>query len=103
MAALGAQVIDVGGESTRPGAEDIGAVEEMRRVLDVVRGIRDHDEGVAISIDTRRAEGEGAGLASCLTEPSCGAALAPSACVEEKDLWSSVSLSTCTSSCACVY
>ncbi len=37
MAAAGAEIIDVGGESTRPGAEPVGEEEEMRRVVPVVR------------------------------------------------------------------
>ena len=35
----GADIIDVGGESTRPGSEPIGAIEELARVLPVVRGL----------------------------------------------------------------
>jgi dihydropteroate synthase len=52
MAAEGADVIDVGGESTRPGASPVGEAEELRRVLPVIRRIR----GLApISIDTTKA------------------------------------------------
>ena len=54
--AQGADIIDVGGYSSRPGAEDVGLEEEWRRVsmaLDVVASI---DSGVVISIDTFRAE-----------------------------------------------
>src|SRR3954447_24643701 len=39
LAAEGAQILDVGGESTRPGAEDVPAAEELRRVLPVVEGL----------------------------------------------------------------
>ena len=35
----GADILDVGGESTRPGAEPVGAAEELRRVLPVVEGL----------------------------------------------------------------
>ena len=49
----GADLIDVGGESTRPGAERIAAAEELRRVLPVIEGLA--AEGVALSIDTYRA------------------------------------------------
>ncbi|MDQ3641274.1 MAG: dihydropteroate synthase [Actinomycetota bacterium] len=53
MVAEGADVIDVGGESTRPGAEPVPADEELRRVLPVVEGLAGH---VRVSIDTRKAE-----------------------------------------------
>lgn len=49
----GADVIDVGGESTRPGAEPVGVDEELRRVLDVVRALSNE---VRVSIDTRKAD-----------------------------------------------
>ncbi len=53
MVAAGADVIDVGGESTRPGATPIDADEEARRVLPVVRALT--DDGIVVSIDTMRA------------------------------------------------
>ncbi len=49
----GADIVDVGGESTRPGAEPVSAQEELRRVLPVVEGIADAD--ARISIDTSKA------------------------------------------------
>ena len=49
----GAQIIDVGGESTRPGAVEVPEAEELARVLDVVRTLA--EEGVCVSIDTRHA------------------------------------------------
>jgi dihydropteroate synthase len=53
MAAEGAQVIDVGGESTRPGAEPVPEAEERRRVLPVLRALRaELPAGVRLSIDT---------------------------------------------------
>lgn len=52
--ACGADLVDVGGESTRPGAERIGAGEELDRVLPVVSGLR--AAGVDVSVDTMRAE-----------------------------------------------
>lgn len=55
MVADGAAIIDVGGESTRPGAEPVPAGEELARVLPVIRAIRERSE-VAISIDTMKAE-----------------------------------------------
>lgn len=54
MVASGAQIIDVGGESTRPGAEAVSVEEELARTLDVVRALA--AEGVCVSIDTRHAE-----------------------------------------------
>jgi dihydropteroate synthase len=48
----GADILDVGGESTRPGAATVSAEEELRRVLPVVRQLRD----VPISVDTRKPE-----------------------------------------------
>lgn len=49
----GAAIIDVGGESTRPGALPIDPEEESRRVVPVIRALRDH-LSIPISIDTRR-------------------------------------------------
>jgi len=56
MISEGADAIDVGGESTRPGAEPVSAREEMRRVLPAIRAIRSRWSDVAISIDTVKAE-----------------------------------------------
>lgn len=50
----GADLIDVGGESTRPGAAAVSAEEELRRVLPVIRGLR-AESSVVISIDTSKA------------------------------------------------
>jgi dihydropteroate synthase len=47
----GADIIDIGGESTRPGARPVSAEEELERVLPVIRGLR-HVAKVPISIDT---------------------------------------------------
>jgi len=53
--AAGADILDVGGESTRPGAQPISAEEEMRRVLPVVEALSAEPDAI-ISIDTYRAE-----------------------------------------------
>jgi dihydropteroate synthase len=53
MRAQGADLIDVGGESTRPGARRVDAVEEIRRILPVVRELA--LLGVPVSVDTYRA------------------------------------------------
>jgi dihydropteroate synthase len=50
----GVDIIDIGGESTRPGAERISALEEQVRVIPVIEGLAGH--GVTISVDTMRAE-----------------------------------------------
>ena len=51
----GADILDVGGESTRPGAKPVSLDEELRRVIPVVRGIA-AETAVPISIDTTKAE-----------------------------------------------
>jgi dihydropteroate synthase len=53
LLAAGADMLDVGGESTRPGAQRVSAEEEQRRVLPVVRALS--DAGAVVSIDTMRA------------------------------------------------
>ncbi|MYS36516.1 dihydropteroate synthase [Streptomyces sp. KhCrAH-43] len=53
LVAEGADLVDVGGESTRPGASRVDGAEELRRVIPVVRGLV--SEGVAVSVDTMRA------------------------------------------------
>jgi dihydropteroate synthase len=55
MAAEGAQIIDVGGESTRPGAESVAAEEELRRVIPVIEKLRPRND-IVISIDTSKAQ-----------------------------------------------
>jgi len=52
MVAQGADVIDVGGESTRPGAQPVGDAEERRRILPVVAALA---PVVRVSVDTRKA------------------------------------------------
>ncbi len=51
MARAGADIIDVGGESTRPGATPVSAEEEMLRVLPVIERLRD----LVVSVDTTKA------------------------------------------------
>jgi dihydropteroate synthase len=73
LASEGAEILDVGGESTRPGAEPVSADEERRRVLPVLEGIAAHDWGAPgaegraapqISIDTSKASVARAALAA---------------------------------------
>src|SRR6266540_4816007 len=52
LAREGADVLDVGGESTRPGAEAVGAEEELRRVAPVVEALV--GDGLSVSIDTSK-------------------------------------------------
>jgi dihydropteroate synthase len=54
MVEAGADILDVGGESTRPGADPVGEDEELRRVMPVIEGLVARTE-VSISIDTYRA------------------------------------------------
>lgn len=61
MEADGAAVIDVGGESTRPGSDAVSIDEELERVIPVIEGIRARS-AVAISIDTRKANVAAAAL-----------------------------------------
>ena len=55
MAAEGAQIIDIGGESTQPGAEFVAVEEELRRVIPVVERLRAKID-IFISIDTSKAQ-----------------------------------------------
>ncbi|MBM3674242.1 MAG: dihydropteroate synthase [Actinobacteria bacterium] len=61
LAAQGAAVLDVGGESTRPGAAPVDAAEETRRVVPVVRELAERT-AVPISVDTTKAEVAAAAL-----------------------------------------
>jgi dihydropteroate synthase len=88
MAAEGAALIDVGGESTRPGAEPVGAAEELRRVIPVIERLR-AATAVIISVDTSKAEvmraasAAGAGLINdvrALREPGALDAAVASGC-----------------------
>ena len=60
----GAEWLDIGGESTRPGAEPVAPDDEMQRVLPVVEAIRAALPDIGISIDTRRASVARAALAA---------------------------------------
>jgi dihydropteroate synthase len=54
MAAEGADIIDIGGESTRPGAEPVSEIEELERVLPVLKAVR-YEIDFPISVDTYKA------------------------------------------------
>lgn len=52
----GADILDIGGESTRPGAAPVSSLKEMERVIPVIIGIRAENEDIRISIDTTKLE-----------------------------------------------
>jgi dihydropteroate synthase len=56
LVAAGADMLDVGGESTRPGAEPVAAAEEIARVVPVIAALRAEGVALPISVDTRKAE-----------------------------------------------
>ncbi len=64
LVAQGADILDVGGESTRPGAEPVSADEELRRVLPVLEGIAAADLDAQVSIDTSKASVARAAIAA---------------------------------------
>jgi dihydropteroate synthase len=75
LAAAGADVVDVGGESTRPGAEPVDEAEELRRVVPVVEALAGQ---VRVSVDTRtRAVAEAAIAAGATIVNDVSASLAP--------------------------
>jgi dihydropteroate synthase len=84
MAADGAAVIDVGGESTRPGAQAVDLEEELRRVIPVIERLRAETRAI-ISVDTSRPEvmraaaAAGAGLINDVRALRASGALAAAA------------------------
>jgi dihydropteroate synthase len=87
LAEEGADILDIGGESTRPGAQPASAEEELARVLPVLRGLR--DLGIPVSVDTlkpqvmRRVLSEGADMindVTALRAPGALEAVRDSAC-----------------------
>ena len=52
----GADLVDVGGESTRPGSDPVEFDEELRRVVPVIEGLAKARPGTPISVDTRKPE-----------------------------------------------
>ncbi len=64
MIAQGAQIIDVGGESTRPGAKFVDAQQEIERTIPLLSALRDASAPAALSIDTRKAQVAEAALAA---------------------------------------
>lgn len=64
LLAEGADLVDLGGESTRPGAAEVPADEELRRVVPVIERLRAGGCAAPISVDTRKAEVARAALAA---------------------------------------
>jgi dihydropteroate synthase len=62
LLAEGADIVDVGGESTRPGAEPVSAAQELARVRPVIEGLSAAHPGTPISIDTSKASVAAAAL-----------------------------------------
>lgn len=58
----GADVLDVGGQSTRPGAEEVPTEVELARVVPVIRGLRQRDAEILLSVDTSKPEVAAAAL-----------------------------------------
>ncbi|MCR2042946.1 dihydropteroate synthase [Anaerosalibacter massiliensis] len=56
MIECGADILDIGGESTRPGSNPITVEEEIQRVVPVISGIRQKNKDILISVDTYRSE-----------------------------------------------
>lgn len=78
LLAEGADIVDIGGESTRPGAEPVSAKEQLARVLDVVKYAA--DRGACVSIDTTSPEV----AAACLDAGAC--VVNDVSCLREDDL-----------------
>jgi dihydropteroate synthase len=89
MIQAGADILDMGGESTRPGSDPVEAAEEIRRVVPVIEKIRELSE-VLISIDTRKVEvadkalAAGADLVNDVSALRGGRALAE--CIVDRDV-----------------
>lgn len=56
MIEQGAEIIDVGGESTRPGSDPVSVKDEKRRVVPIIEAIRERFPGIFISIDTYKSQ-----------------------------------------------
>ena len=83
MASAGADLLDVGGESTRPGHESVSVAEELDRVVEVVRAIRVALPSMPLAIDTSKLDvasaalDAGADIINDVAAVTAGAALAP--------------------------
>src|SRR5262249_11292569 len=52
----GADLLDIGGQSTRPGADDVSLEDELKRVLPVLEAVRERRPRTPVSVDTQKAE-----------------------------------------------
>lgn len=89
MIAAGVDLIDIGGESTRPGHSPVAAEDEIRRVLPVIAHVRSASSEIPISVDTRKASVATAALdtgaslvndVSSLADPDMGDVVAGAGC-----------------------
>ena len=78
LAKEGADIIDVGGESTRPGAANVSEQEELDRVIPIIEAIRGETD-VPISIDTSKAAVMRAAVAAAQLSSTCGKPMWPCA------------------------
>lgn len=67
LADEGAHILDIGGESTRPGAEPVSLATELERVIPVIEGIRERNAHIDISIDTTKSAVASAAVAAGAT------------------------------------
>lgn len=86
--AEGAAVLDVGGESTRPGADPVAPEEEIARVVPVIRGLRAACPGALLSVDTRRTA-----VARAALEAGADIINDVSGCTPEPGMWELVAAS----------
>jgi dihydropteroate synthase len=63
MVSQGADILDIGGESTKPGAAKVSAAEESARIMPVIRAVRTRGINIPISVDTYKSSVAGAALA----------------------------------------
>jgi dihydropteroate synthase len=77
MLSEGADILDIGGQSTRPGAEQAGITEELQRVVPVIEAIRDRFPGSVLSVDTYHAQvaSEAVGAGASLVNDISGGSL----------------------------
>lgn len=89
MIAAGVDLIDIGGESTRPGHSPVAAEDEIRRVLPVIAAVRNASSKIPISVDTRKSSVATAALdtganlvndVSSLADPAMGDVVAGAGC-----------------------
>ncbi len=88
--AAGADMLDIGGESTRPGAASVSEAEQIHRVRPVIRAIRDAGIAAPISVDTTRAV-----VAEAALDAGAGAVNDISACEDDPEMFRLVAQRKC--------